>query len=154
MKIVIIILAIVVLTVATVTTCAYKLYEGVKNFPEQASVEYLSRTHPDLIIDLNKAIANSDSAFSLASELEKITYPDDTLAVSLNNGSEDGLIIFNNLTNADNNGSSRRSRAIINRAGYGTVNGQRFWILQHPLNKYEYDEIEILFVREESDLES
>jgi len=137
------------IVVASVSTCAYKLYQSFDDFPEQAQFENLNHRYAQLVADLNQEITNTDSAYGLASALENIDFPPETLFVEMqkddaDNEDESGLIIFDRRAL----GSSGKMRMLINGGGYGRANGQHFWILQHPLNKHGYAHIEILFERE------
>jgi len=139
---------ILVLIVASLSTCAHKLYKSIDVFPEQAQAKHLNARYAPLIADLNSSIEKSDSAFSLASALENIDYPPETLFVGMQKEKQDNaeLLIFDRRKSKSDSGV--KMRMLIGAGGYGQSNGQHFWILQHPLNKYDYEHIEILFERE------
>jgi len=138
----------------------HQLYQLFDDMPEEASPENLNFRYADLVNELNRAIDRSTSAYSLASELENIQFPSDALYVAmqseeddspdshsgLDSQSEDGerLLIFDKLASA----RGSRMRLLSNGAGYGRINDQHFWILQHPLKKYGYEYIEMRFERE------
>ena len=82
-------------------------------------------------------------------KLENTSYPPETLYVEMQkedskNKADSGLTILDRRES----GSGSNLRVLVNGGGYGRANGQYFWILHHPLNKYEFEHIEILFERE------
>lgn len=154
MKVVAIIAALIlILIVATISKCAHSLYTMVDDFPEEARIENIQSRYPKLITDLDQAIGKSSSSFSLAAELETLDYPTGTLSVSMQNGSDDGLLIINRFTSQGSVDATSTFTAIYNYSGYGEKNGQKFIILHHPLKKYEYDYIEVYIERETQELE-
>jgi len=149
LKVILAIVALFVLIAASLSMCAYKLYNTFDDFPEQAKVQNLNKRYAHLVADLNASIDKSDSAYSLANELENISYPTETLYVEMQkqnskNKDDSGLTILDRREA----GSASKFRVVINGGGYGRSNNLHFWILQHPLNKYEYEHIEILFERQ------
>lgn len=149
MKVIVAIAVLFALVVASVSMCTYKVYRSFDDFPEQADIKHLNQRYAQLVTDLNNSIEQSDSAYSLASALENINYPTETLYVGMQKEDQDNekdteLPIMDRRVA----GSGSKMRMLINGGGYGRANGQHFWILQHPLNKYEYEHIEILFERE------
>lgn len=149
--------------VAILALLGYFFYKFYVNFPEEARFENLNQQYASLVIDLDKAIAKTNSADTLANELENIKYPAETLAVSLRGKSKKKrtgsskskvrkwnkqILIFDRINKGGANGARSSSHAMIQGGGYGTRNGQHFWILHHKLGKYGFDVIEILFVRE------
>ena len=146
-----------VLVVGTVSMCGFQVYKLIDEFPEEARFENLNRRYANLVTNLNTAIDKSDSAFALANELENIKYPPDAISVSMRKDDDDekdeGLSIFNRLEKKNRSGSSSRYRAVLNGGGHGSINGQYFLILQHPVERFEYDHIEILFERDKAKVE-
>jgi len=151
MKVLAGIAAVLLLVVTSVSMCGYKLYHMIDEFPEQARAENLNQRYAQLVAELNNKIENSDSAYSLANQLENIDYPAETLFVGIQKELDDEAdkdhselpIIDRREANANS-----KTRVLLNGGGYGRLNDQHFWILQHPLNKYGYDHIELLFERD------
>jgi len=142
------------LVVSSLSMCAYKLYNTFDDFPEQAQVENLNQRYAQLVADLNTSIESSDSAFSLASLLEKINYPTETLFVEmqidkLEHPDEQDLLIIDNRKA----GTSSNLKVVMNGAGYGRTGDQHYWILQHPVNKYGYEHIQLFFERDAPSLQ-
>jgi len=133
------------LIVAGLTTCGYKLYKIYDEYPEEAKFENIKSRYPELVANLDKAIASTDSLLSLGNALEKIDYPADTLKVSIQNDDEDDLqvIVNSRLKNA-----AGKIRVTSGGGGYGQMGKQAYWIFEYPLDKYEYDFVEVLFERE------
>ena len=138
------------LVIAVVGIAIFKYRKFSSTFPEEARIKNLKQRYADLIDNLNKAIALSDSPFSLAKELEKVQYPDDTLSVSMNKDSNNKLSIFNHFQPRKSSGYGNSFSETLNGGGYGETNGQQYLILNHPIGKYEYEHIEILIGRASS----
>jgi len=153
LKVLFAIVVLFVLVATPLSMCAYTAYKSFDDFPEQARFENLNQRYAQLVADLNKAIDKSDSAYSLASALENISYPPETLFVEMRIDEEENtdakdLPIVNHQFNQQSAGSGSKLRIIINGGGYGHANDQHYWVFQHPLDKYGYKHIEILFARE------
>ena len=128
---------------AGLTTCGYKLYQAYDNYPEEAKFENIKSRYRDLVAELDNAIASTDSVRSLEAALDEINYPPDTLKVAMIGDGLNTRVINSRLKNA-----SYKLRIAINNGGYGQMGRQAYWIFQYPLDKYEYDSIEIFFERE------
>ncbi len=128
---------------AGLTTCGYKLYQTYENYPEEAKFENIKSRYRDLVVELDNAIASTDSARSLETALGEINFPPDTLKVAMLGDGLSARVINNRLKNA-----SYKLRIAVNNGGYGQMGKQAYWIFQYPLDKYEYEVIEIFFERE------
>ena len=139
--------------VMSLVNCRASLYRFYDEFPEQANVEHLRSRIPQVVQDIDAAIANTESALSLASALEKIIYPEEILLVAMHNENYEGrydkkrLDIVNQLPDKTTDGANSKLGVVVNGGGYGNTNGQHYWILQQPLKKYNYEYIEIYIKR-------
>lgn len=141
------ILLVLLLITGGIVKCGHSIYSAVENFPEEAKKENLYRRYEVLIRALDTAIDTNNTKFSLAASLEKIDYPPEIVLVALTEKNADPLTIRSNLRNS--NPTSTHS-FIMNGTGYGTVNGQSVWIIDHPLNKCGYDTIKVYLRREDT----
>lgn len=133
-------------------------------FPEEARIENLTSKYAQLVDDLDKAMALSNSSESLANELKNIQYPADTLAVFIQDWSRVSrksvnrkrtkskmtkeIIIFDHRIIDDDVSALSDFSSMSGGGGYGAKDGQHYWILNHRVDKYGYDFIKLLFERQ------
>lgn len=141
---------ILVAAVVVVGYVAYRVHRVEKAFPEEARIKNLKVRYADLIKNLDEAIEQSDTALSLAKKLEDIQYPKNTLSVSMKADSQHEFPIFNRFAPRKKSMPSHSYMSVVNGGGHGEKNGQSFLALEHPLNQYDYQHIEVLIGLESS----
>lgn len=144
------------LIVLSLVKCANSFYRVLDEFPEQANVEHLRSRIPQVVQEVDAAIASTESGQSLVAALEKISYPEEILfvAIQYENNEDDSedrearLHIVNRLPGRNTSGANSNLKIVANGGGYGHTNEQHYWVLQQSLNKYNYEYLEIYIKRE------
>ena len=117
------------------------------SFPEYAKKEIVYEQYKELIQEVDKIIDESDSFYSAAARMEKISQPDNLLYVGLKdeNGEEEEII--------KNFEWSSHSTTIFSGTGHGTVSNvkdtRKIIIIERPIDTIEEIKSCIIYLEKE-----
>ena len=133
---------VLLLSVAGVTTCAYKMYRQFAEFPDEARIENLRQQYPTLYATLEKTVAESTSKYGLAAALETMDLPAGTIYMAMVTNSKDSLPDEDTIELIEQPAGITLTTT-IDGAGYGKIGKNRFWIIHYPVQRHNIDRIEI-----------
>ena len=125
------------ITVLSLVKCGFSMYSGLKNIPEYAKREVLSKKYEKLITDVDKQIMKSNTALSMGANLESIDYPENTFYVAIEREEGDDIRIKGKTIKGSH------SIFITNGFGYGKIGSQKIVIITRPINNYDLEDVEI-----------
>ena len=114
--------------------CTHSVYVGIRDFPEYASVEVMTKKYQKLIEDVDRQIESGSSVLSIGANLESLVYPPHTIYVAMVDSEGEHTIV-----KGDEVGSKRT--IIKDGFGYGEIGEIDIVIITRPINKAELKEV-------------
>lgn len=125
---------VLVVFILIIAKCSHVIYSGFSNIPEYATEEVLTQQYGGLISDIDEQINNGKSLFNVAANLESVTYPENTVAVFLEQEDEDDIFI------KGKNPKGTNSTFTVNGFGYGKLGMQDIVIIERSIDQFGLDD--------------
>ena len=146
--------AVLLLSFIVMGILGFVIYKSHQNFPEYAKSEVVYKKYDHLIKQIDDNIMKSDTALSLASNLEKMQLPNNLIYLALEKTKDNDDFGHNDKNIIEiikTQDHSSRSTTIINGSGYGTIGNTKILIIDYEIEKFDDVESCIIYIKQDDD---